>query len=130
VEAQERRAYVAGGVKVIGDSGYEVIDPMIDFVVSGCRVSTTAWLAGEGDLLVLDWRQEATGASLEHDAEVLVRDEAGFTAIPMSLPRVHAVTLEERFVLRRGEALVLVQALPDRDDLQLTIVTWDRDPIP
>jgi hypothetical protein len=130
LKALEQRAHVAGCVKVMGASGHVVTDPVIETVHSGRSTNARVWLSGAGDLLVLDWRQEATRASLDRDAEVAVRNEAGFTSVPVSIPRVHDTSLATRAVLRRGEALVLVQAPVDRDDLRLTIVTWAAAPIP
>lgn len=129
LDTVDQRAHIAGCVQGVGATGV-LKNPIVDIITCGRHVSTTSWLAGAGDVLVLTWRQEGTRATLARDAQVLVRDEAGFTAIPVSLPRVHGVMLDARVVLRRGEALVLVQALPDQDDLRLTIVTWDRAPIP
>lgn len=124
----DQRAYLSGvDLRREPSTGLLHRNPRIDVLTTQDRLRATGWLSSDADLLVLAWEQERSRSDWEGDARVWVRDEAGFTSLSVSLPRVHARRLAHRFVLRRGEALLLLEAATDAEEVQLTAVTWRPD---
>lgn len=104
--------------------GEPVRDPVIDTVTVGLECRATARLSGDADLLVLDWSCLRAAGAPAH-ATVAVGDGRGFTAVPVGLPRVNRTSLSGRFVLRRDEALLLLQTPPDGEEgVLITLVAW------
>lgn len=101
------------------------VQPDVSVLSLGLRCQVTAQLAAEGALVALELNLERSREATGDAPAVRVSNELGTTTMPIELPRIDARRLAGRFVLRRGEALVLLQAPVDVGrDLLATVIIW------